>query len=275
MFEKDREALLQLYNALNGTDYQDASMLQVVTLESVVYVVMKNDLAFMIAGVLNLYEHQSTLNPNMPLRFLLYLAQEYQIIAEKAEESLYGTRQIPLPTPRCVVFYNGDHDLPEEQTLRLSDAYEQKHPDVDVELKVRLLNINYGHNKAIMEKCTILKEYAEFVAVSKRYAAGSRDRQTALNEAIEYCIDQHILENFLRKYRQEVLGMLLEEFDAEKYERSLKAEGWEEGRNEERQAIVTNMIQRGMTDSDIMALTKCNQELIDKLRTERKSDRAL
>ena len=108
LFEKDRDALLQLYNALNGTDYQDPSMLQVVTIESAVYVVMKNDLAFILAGVLNLYEHQSTVNPNLPVRFLIYLAQEYQGIIEKAKESLYGSKQITLPTPHCVVFYNGD-----------------------------------------------------------------------------------------------------------------------------------------------------------------------
>lgn len=93
LFDKDREALLQLYNALNGTDYQDSSELEVVTIESAVYVVMKNDLAFIIAGVLNLYEHQSTFNPNMPVRFLIYLAKEYQIIIEKAESSFYGTKQ--------------------------------------------------------------------------------------------------------------------------------------------------------------------------------------
>lgn len=230
LFEKDREALLQLYNALNGTNYKDASLLKVITIESVVYVVMKNDLAFMIAGVINLYEHQSTFNPNLPVRFLIYLAQEYQMIVDKAAESLYGTKQITLPTPHCIVFYNGDREIPEEQTLKLSDAFENKTQKADVELKVKVLNINYGHNAQLMEKCKILEEYAEFVAVTKQFVAGENDRNHALNNAIEYCTQNHILEEFLRKYRQEVLGMLLEEFDVEKYERSLKREGREEGR---------------------------------------------
>lgn len=104
LFEKDREALLQLYNSLNGTDYQDVSKLQVVTIESAVYIVMKNDLAFVLAGSLNLYEHQSTDNPNMPLRFLIYLAQEYQKLVEQAQESLYGRKRIMLPAPQCVVY---------------------------------------------------------------------------------------------------------------------------------------------------------------------------
>ncbi len=232
LFEKDREALLQLYNALNGTDYSDASVLQVVTIESAVYVVMKNDLAFIIAGVLNLYEHQSSVNPNMPVRFLIYLAQEYQIIVEKAEESIYGSKQISLPAPHCVVFYNGDKKMPEEQTLRLSDAFENKNQRADVELTVKVLNINFGHNAGLMEKCKVLEEYAEFVDITKAFISDGGDRKAALNDAIEYCIDNHILEEFLRRYRGEVLGMLLEEFDAEKYERSLKEEGREKGRKE-------------------------------------------
>ncbi|MBO5208455.1 MAG: hypothetical protein J6B68_03825, partial [Lachnospiraceae bacterium] len=151
LFEEDKEALLQIYNALNGTDYQDASQLQVVTIENAVYIVMKNDLAFVLAGTMNLYEHQSTYNPNMPVRFLIYLASEYQKVVQEAEESLYGARQIMLPTPQCVVFYNGEKDMPEEQILRLSDAFENKKQEADVEVKVRMLNINYGHNKELME----------------------------------------------------------------------------------------------------------------------------
>ena len=229
LFDKDREALLELYNALNGTDYKDASMLNVVTIESAVYVVMKNDLAFMIAGVLNLYEHQSTLNPNMPVRFLIYLAQEYQMIVNMSGTSLYGTKQIVLPTPHCIVFYNGDKEIPEEQILKLSDAFENKDKEADAELKVKVLNINYGHNMQLMEKCKALEEYAEFVTISKQFVANYDDKEKALNDAIEYCIKNHILELFLKRYRQEVLGMLLEEFDVEKYERSLKEEGREEG----------------------------------------------
>lgn len=112
LFEKDRENLLQLYNALNGTDYRDAGALQVVTIKNAVYVTMKNDLAFVLMGTLNMYEHQSTYSSNMPVRFLIYLAEEYQKIVEKAESSLYGTKLISLPTPQCVVFYNGEKERP-------------------------------------------------------------------------------------------------------------------------------------------------------------------
>lgn len=229
LFEKDRDALLDLYNALNGTAYTDPSQLEIVTIESAVYVVMKNDLAYILSGTLNMYEHQSTYSPNLPVRFLIYLAQEYQMVIEKAKKSLYGTGQISLPTPQCVVFYNGVKEMPEEQTLKLSDAFENKQARADVELTVRMLNINHGHNKALMENCRVLYEYSQMVAATRKYMAVEADAQTALNRAVDYCIENGILKEFLLRNRAEVLGMLLEEFDAEKYERTIREEGKREG----------------------------------------------
>ena len=190
---------------------------------------MKNDLAFVLMGTLNMYEHQSTYNSNMPARFLIYLAEEYQKIISNAESSLYGRKQISLPTPRCVVFYNGEKEMPEEKVLRLSDAFENKDKEADVELKVRMLNINRGHEK-LMENCKTLKEYATFVEISRQYISDIEDRNEALVTAIDYCINHNILSEFLRKNRSEVLGMLLEEFDAEKYEKTIREEGREEGK---------------------------------------------
>ncbi len=229
LFDKDREALLQLYNALNGTDYEDPSQLQVVTIESAVYVVMKNDLAFILAGTLSLYEHQSTYNANMPVRFLIYLAEEYQKLIEQAEISLYGSRRILLPAPQCVVFYNGEKDAPEEEILKLSDAFINKAQDAAVELRVRMLNINYGYNGVLMERCHVLEEYAQFVEISRQYMNGDMPVKDALECAIQYCIEHGILYDILRNHRAEVLGMLLEEFDVDKYERTIRMEGVEEG----------------------------------------------
>lgn len=229
LFEVDREALLQLYNALNGTAYTDAAELQIVTIESVIYVVMKNDLAFVLAGTLNLYEHQSTYNPNMPVRFLIYLAEEYQKLVEQMGMSLYGTTRIPLPTPQCIVFYNGEEGAPDEEILKLSDSFIGREQKPDLELSVRMLNINYGHNNELLEQCSVLKEYAQFVAVSRQYIADGLDVQEAFGEAIDYCIGHGILYNVLKDYRAEVLGMLLEEFDADLYERTIRMEGVQQG----------------------------------------------
>lgn len=229
LFEKDRDALLDLYNALNGTAYQESSQLEIVTIESAVYVVMKNDLAYILSGTLSMYEHQSTYSPNLPVRFLIYLAQEYQTVIERAEKSLYGTGQITLPTPQCVVFYNGTKEMPEEKSLKLSDAFENRRVRADVELTVRMLNINYGHNEKLLEKCRVLEEYSKLVAIMREYMLDTDDARAALGRAIDYCIENAILKEILLKNRAEVLGMLLEEFDVEKYERTIRAEGHEEG----------------------------------------------
>lgn len=153
----------------------------------------------------------------------------------QAQESLYGTKRIMLPTPQCVVFYNGEKEIPEEEILRLSDSFEgrKEGAGADIELTVRMFNINHGHNQELMGKCQVLREYAAFAELSRRYLSGGMEPKKALEAAITDCIEQDILAGFLRKYRAEVLGMLLEEFDVKKYERSLREEGWEEGREEE------------------------------------------
>lgn len=224
LFKEDRESLLQLYNALRGTDYTDVSDLEIVTIENAVYIVMKNDLAFLIAGVLNMYEHQSTVNGNLPVRFLLYLAEEYQRLIERLEKSIYGRSRISLPIPKCVVFYNGEEERPDTWELRLSDAFSGEREEADVELKVQVYNINYGHNRELMAQCPVLEAYAKFTAVCREYTTQGYERPEAYARAVEYCIGHDILKEFLCRHRSEVTGMLLTEFDAEKYEATIKEE---------------------------------------------------
>ena len=137
-----------------------------------------------------------------------------------------------LPTPQCVVFYNGEKGAPDEEILKLSDAFIDKEQKADIELTVRMLNINYGHNSELLEQCSVLKEYAQFVAVSRQYISDGLNAQEAFNDAIDYCVKHGILHEVLKKYRAEVLGMLLEEFDVDKYERTIRMEGRIEGREE-------------------------------------------
>ena len=229
VFGNDRQALLQLYNALHGTAYTDPHELQIVTLDNAIYISRKNDLAFLLAGSINMYEHQSTLNPNMPVRFLIYLAQEYQLLVESTDRSLYGSELIPLPTPQCVVFYNGTADTPDEYKLRLSSAFSNQDVEPAVEVVVKVININYGHNEHLMQGCGLLSQYAQFVAATREYANNYDNREEAMNAAIEYCIGHGILEDILRKHRSQVLGSLLEEFDEKKYARTLREEGREAG----------------------------------------------
>ena len=271
LFENDREALLQLYNALNGTAYTDTSALEVVTIESAVYVVMKNDLAFILAGTLNLYEHQSTYNPNMPVRFLIYLAEEYQKLIGQVEMSLYGSVQIPLPTPQCIVFYNGEKDAPEEQILKLSDAFTNKERQADVELQVRMLNINYGHNEKLMDSCRTLGEYAQFVAVSRQFVSEGMELQEALNASIDYCLEHGILYETLKKHRSEVLGMLLEEFDVDKFVRTIRQEGIQIGLRQGMQQGIQQGTEQGIkqgTERGIDRVNRLTRLLLEQGRIE-------
>ena len=251
LFKEDKEALLQLYNVLNGTSYTDTTDLEIVTIQNAVYIVMKNDLAFILADVLSMYEHQSTVGGNLPVRFLIYLTEEYQKIIERAHESIYGRKQIKLPIPKCVAFYNGEDEMPDIQELRLSDAFCGEKGITDVELRVQVLNINYGHNKELMKKCPTLEAYAKFTAISREYLSKGMERQEAYSEAVKYCIEHDILKEFLQKNRMEVIGMLLKEFDVEKYERTIREEGREAGLAEAGGLIRRLLSQSNIKDLDL------------------------
>lgn len=172
VFEKEK-ALLELYNALNGTNYQDVSGLSITTIDDVIYMNMKNDVSFMVVKTVNVYEHQSTWNPNMPLRNLFYVSKQYKKLVD--EKKLYGSKPVQIPTPVCVMFYNGDRELDDVTELHLSDLYSNQDVEPSLELTVKVYNINYGHNKRLMEACQTLKEYAMFVAKVKEYLKESEE----------------------------------------------------------------------------------------------------
>ena len=157
----DRRNLLSLYNAINGTAYTDETKLEIVTLENAIYMGMKNDLAFIIDTNLFLYEHQSTYNPNMPLRDLFYISGEYQKLVDR--KSLYSSILLKLPAPNFIVFYNGKRKMPDRWTNCLSESYENQQGEPNLELKVVTININRDCNRKLMEQCRILGEYAQYV----------------------------------------------------------------------------------------------------------------
>lgn len=226
----DRKNLLSLYNAVSGKDYQNPEALNVVTLENAVYMGMKNDLAFVLETGLYLYEHQSTYNPNIPLRDLFYIANEYQTLVDN--RSLYSSSIQKIPTPKFLVFYNGeDRSVPDRQELRLSDAYENPTGETALELKVTMLNINAGHNQKLMGSCHVLWEYAEYVARVRKYAA-ELPLDEAVEQAIGECIREGILEEFLRYNRAEVYQMSIFEYDKEEEEKKLRKAEYEYGREE-------------------------------------------
>ena len=225
---KDKKELLQLYNAINGTSYKNPDDLLITTMEDVIYIGMKNDLSFLIANEINLYEHQSTVNKNMPLRGLLYLAKMYESYVETNGLNRYQKKLIPLPFPRFIVFYNGEEEIGEELYLRLSDAFEKREEEPAVECVAKFININYGHNQELMQKCERLGEYSYFVASVRNYLKEGCNQKEAVTCAVNECIEKGILKDVLEKHRAEVVDMFLTTFDRKMYEEALREEGREE-----------------------------------------------
>ena len=195
MLFKNKENLLSLYTALNETAYTDVSRLEITTLENAVYMNYKNDVSFVFDYELMIYEHQSTVNPNMLLWDLFYVAD---ILQKKTYgKDLYGSRLIKLPSHRFVVFYNGTTDQPERKVFKLSDSYERKQDIPELELTVTMYNINYGCNKKIMDACRTLKDYAMYVERVRKYSRQMPLAQ-AVEKAVDKCIEEGILSDFFK-----------------------------------------------------------------------------
>jgi predicted transposase YdaD len=282
MLFSDRKNLLSLYNAVNGSSYEDPDALEIVTLENAVYMGMKNDLAFIVDTGLFLYEHQSTYNPNMPLRDLFYIAGKYQKLVD--HRSLYSSSIQKIPAPNFLVFYNGTERKEDSWVSYLSESYENLTGEPNLELKVLTLNINEGHNSQLLEQCQILREYAQYVAKVREYA-GTTDLDTAVEQAVNDCIQNGILAEFLRKNKSEVIAMSIFEYDKEEEERKLRKAEYEAGREagikvgreaglkvgreaglkEGIQEIVQNMLRAGETPEKIARYTGCEIQELEKL----------
>ena len=231
MIFSTRENLLSLYNAVNRSHYTDAEELEIVTLENAVYMNMKNDQAFLLDMQLNLYEHQSTWNPNVPLRFLIYVAKEYQTLVRN--QTLYASRLVKLPTPHFVVFYNGEEDREAESVLKLSHSFKQKTDEPELELVAKVLNINLDKKQEVLETCRLLKEYMLLVDRIRRYTAKYKDINRAAEQAVMECIEENILADFLRKNRTEAIEVCIFEYDEKREKELIRKAEFAEGLKEE------------------------------------------
>ena len=201
LFRDDKERQMELYHAVSGKKCMDAADLQVVTLKHAIYMGMKNDLAFIVSDDLHLYEHQSSVNPNMPLRFLHYISKEYEGLVESRK--MYGSTPVKLQLPYFIVFYNGTKKQPERLILKLSDLYPLPDKEMSqssnndasgeiseilkkesplLELKVLVININPGNNTKFLEQCPTLREYMKYVERVRRCYS-----DMGLEEAVRSC----------------------------------------------------------------------------------------
>ena len=254
--EKRKEYTLSLYNALNHTGYQDPDALELTTSEDVIYLGMRNDVSFLIDGCLNLYGQQSTWNPNMPIRSLMYFGKQYSKYIETHEMNPYGTKLLRLPTPRCIVFYNGPRDMPCRTELALTEAF--RYPEQsDVEVKVTVININYHSDDEVLELCRPLQEYAEFTDRVRAMMKVTKNRNTAVAMVVDQCIRDGILRDILLEHKSEVIDMVLTEYDEDKIlrltRRDAREEGREEGEKKGRKDTLLDLVRDGLITAEAAA----------------------
>ena len=250
----EKKDLLELYNALNGSDYQDPEEIEINTIENFIYMGMRNDVSFLFTDVLNLYEHQSTVNPNLPLRGLFYFARLYQKMYEK--EDIYSPTRLSIPFPQFIVFYNGTEPQPERKELKLSDSFviskgrgDHLFMNYALECRAIQLNVNYGHNRELMEKCSRLSDYAALIAkVREKILKYPKDVDKAIDEAIEECIREGILADLLRTHREEAKMGLFTSWtkkDEEKFWQSEMKKATQRGLDQGKQEGMQQGIQQG------------------------------
>ena len=263
MLMQEKEYALEVYNALNGTDYDDPNEVRAVTLNHrSVSLTMKNDASFIVSTDLNVYEHQSTYNPNMPLRALLYLVDELKDFIK--DYDIYGRRKIEIPTPKFAVFYNGKETRPETEVLKLSDLFKNLKDEPQLELTCKVYNINTGYNKDLKIECPVLDEYMTFVSKVREFDL--KDKETSVSRAIDWCLENNVLAEFLERRKDEVKKAKTLDMTWERREqlirRDERAEGRAEGqamgrekgllqgRAENARAVYERCLARGMSEED-------------------------
>ena len=211
--EENRAWTLSLYNAINKTNYTDPNEIQINTIKQVLYLGMHNDTSFLLRDEMNLYEQQSTYNPNMPLRMMQYIGNLYEKYIKQHELNKYGSELIKLPVPKLVVFYNGTTEQEDEKILRLSDSFPEE-SETDIEVIVRMININYGHNAELLDACRPLREYSWLIhEIRSNLKIEDKNIEKAVDKAIEEMPEDFIIKTFLDAHRAEVREMLLTEYN--------------------------------------------------------------
>lgn len=260
MLFRDKQNLLSLFNAINGTNYQNPEDLEINTLENAIYMTIKNDISCVLDLQMHLYEHQTTINPNMPLRDLFYVTTLFEKIIR--EQDIYGRKLILLPTPKFIVLYQGTEKQPERKEMRLSDSFMTDTGEINLELVVLQININKSMNPEIKQCCKTLYEYTQYVDRVREHSK-KMSLENAVEQAITECIEENILRDFLYKNRAEVMRMSIFEYNEELHRKSLLEEGREEGREEgiklgEQKGIskiISHMLEKNQSPEIISELT--------------------
>lgn len=243
--ERSKRWRLDLYNALNGTNYTDPNALKLNTIENVIYIKMYNDVSFLVDSQMTLYEQQSRPNLNMPLRGLLYFAELYQKHLTQKDLDLNLSTLVKIPNPRFVVFYNGEPERPERYKLRLSEAFELEDKSGDFEWTAEVININPNKNETLVKNCKPMYDYVRLVERILNNKKSGMQINQAVNEAVDWAIKENFLEGFIREQKEEIIGMYLTEFNEERAIRGWRQEGIEEGAKQKAVETAKNLLKEG------------------------------
>lgn len=285
----NKAAIIDLYNALSGSDYPPDTYVKIVTLDNVIFGDRKNDLAFIIENrFIILIEMQSTVNPNMPLRFLVYIAKEFEKLF--FSQQIYSSTLVKIPTPEIYVFYDGAKDIPLESELKLSDAFIAKCDKLYLDLNVRVINVNYEKGAELLEKCRLLSDYSQLVHIAKMNYQRTHDLDTAVSEAVTECMEKGILRNFLKENGGEIMSFLYDMLTKEEMEEIREHDGYvrghadgvqegkklgikeglargtTEGAQAKQRDIAANMLTMGMDIPVIAKATGLSEQDISKLK---------
>ena len=253
MLYRDKKNLLELYNALNDSNYTNVDDLEVTTLKDGSYMKYKNDASFVLNMSLYMFEQQSSKNENMPLRFLHYLSDVYREMF--GNELLHRKTMMKIPVPYFVTFYNGKEKWDRDK-LTLAEMFEKHVDNPQIDLQVKVIDIN--GNAEILKKCKSLRDYMTFVEkVRKKTDDEKINVREAVIQAIDECIEENILVDFFKEHREEIVEVSIYDYEEEKVRKTLADEAREEGLAEGIKEGIEKGIEKGIEEGEI--LTKINQ----------------
>lgn len=231
--QEEKKNIISLYNAINGTEYTEDDDVEITTLKDAIYIKMKNDVSLLIDSHIALWEQQSTINPNMPLRGLMYFGNVLDAYVTKRNINIYGKKLIKIPTPQYIVLYNGAQDAPSIQKQKLSDSFLIPDTNGDFEWTATVYNLNKGKNDNLLAKCDALSDYMSLIHKINENKALGLEVEVAVDKAVKWCIENDIMSEFLKLHRAEVMDVCITEYKEEVFVNGIREEGREEGREKE------------------------------------------
>ena len=252
--ERSKRWRLELYNALNDSSYSDPDELELNTLENVLFIKMHNDVSFLIDSQMTVYEHQSSPNPNMPLRGLLYFAQLYQKYISGEKIKLISENLKKVPNPNFFVFYNGKAERPERYDLHLTDAFIADDTTGDYQWTAHVININENQNISLQKKCKPLYDYIRFISrINYNKSEKKLPVEAAVKEAVDWAIEQNFLEGYIREQKEEIIGMLLEEYDEQACIETWQEDGFIKGQQQKAVDAAKNLLKMNILTPEQIA----------------------